>query len=227
MKKSGWIGPFLSIVVLACSETTPPTTSISPATTIVTPSSTDAVTTTSSSLAAAPWAAAPLTAADVGVLAAEWEEAENQASCAALAPSGGIAGATPRAANFSGGWAVAWDAPDGPGMAADGTFCEDCGRSAVGVAGAGVAAVEADVRAWPNVIEWNDRSLAGYGVEGSVAGSLDPAATSNSDSPTVLAYLAVTGQDCLYSIWSRRGETELLDVINRLRFVSGLGSPAG
>jgi hypothetical protein len=214
-------------VVLACSETTPPTTATPPATTIAAPPTTDAVTTTSGSQAA-PWAsAAPLSAVDVPVLAAEWEQAENRASCAALAPSGGVAGATPRGANFSGGWAVAWDAPDGPGMAADGTFCEDCGRSAVGVAGAGVAAVESDVRAFPNLIEWDDGSLAGYGIEGSIAGAVDDAATTDGDSATQLAFLSVAGQDCLYNVWSRRSEAELLDVIGRLRYVEGLGAPAG
>ncbi|MGH8959147.1 MAG: hypothetical protein ACRDVK_10810 [Acidimicrobiia bacterium] len=229
MRKSGWIGPFLFILVLACSDTTPPTTTPSPATTIAAPPSTAAVTTSApSDLPVAPWAsAAPLSAVDVPVLAAEWEQAENQTTCAALTPSGGIAGATPRGANFSGGWAVAWDATDGPGMAADGTFCEDCGRSAVGVAGAGVAAVESDVRAWPNVMEWNDGSLAGYGIEGSITGAVDDAATTSGDSATQLAFLSVAGQECLYNVWSRRSEVELLDVIGRLRFVEGLGSPDG
>ncbi|HKZ20527.1 MAG TPA: hypothetical protein VJQ57_10485 [Acidimicrobiia bacterium] len=228
MKKSGWIGPFLFIVVLACSNPTPPTTTASAATTIAAPSTTAAASTTVAALEPPPWnSAPPLAAAEVPVLATEWGEAENRENCAALAPSGGIGGATPRPANFSGGWAVAWDAPEGPGMAADGTFCEDCGRSAVGVAGAGVAAVEAEVRAFPNVIEWNDGSLLGYGVEGSVAGAVDDAATTGGDSATQLAFLSVTGQNCLYNVWSRRSETELLDVIGRLRFVEGLGAPSG
>ena len=161
------------------------------------------------------------------VLISEWSEADNRSSCAALAASSGIADATPRAATFSGGWALAWDAPDGPGMAADGSFCEDCGRSAVGIAGAGVGAEEAVIRSWPNVIEWADGSLAGYGEEGSLGGAevvTDPQ-TSGADSPTQLAYLAVAGQGCLYNIWSRRSESELIDVINRLRFVEGLGAP--
>lgn len=227
MRKFGWIGPFLFIVVFACSETTPPTTTPPPPTTIAAPPTTAAVTTTSGSMIA-PWASSPpLSTADVPVLAAEWEQAENRDSCSALAPSGGVTGATPRGANFSGGWAVAWDAPDGPGMAADGTFCEDCGRSAVGVAGTGVSAVESEVRAFPNVIEWDDGSLAGYGVEGSVAGVVDDAATTAGDSATQLAFLAVAGQECLYNIWSRRSEAELLDVISRLRFVEGLGAQAG
>ena len=91
----------------------------------------------------------------------------------------------------------------------------------------GVAAVEAEVRAFPNVTEWNDGSLIGYGVEGSVAGAVDDAATTGGDSATQLAFLSVTGQNCLYNVWSRRSETELLDVIGRLRFVEGLGAPSG
>ncbi|HEY7583476.1 MAG TPA: hypothetical protein VIB78_07660 [Acidimicrobiia bacterium] len=228
MKKSGWIGPFLFIVVLACSNPTPPTTTAAAAPTIAAPPTTAGVSTTIATLEPAPWTSAPpLAAAEVPVLATVWGEAENREGCAGLAPSGGIAGATPRPASFSGGWAVAWDAPDGPGMAADGEFCADCGRSAVGVAGAGVAAVEAEVRAFPNVIEWEDGSLVGYGVEGSVAGALDDAATTSGDSATQLAFLSVAGQDCLYNVWSRRSETELLDVIGRLRFVEGLGAPSG
>ena len=225
MKKSGWIAPFLFMVNLACSNPAPPTTTVSATTTIAAPPTTASASTTAS-LQPAPWASAPpLAAADVPVLATEWEAAENRETCAALAPSGGIAGATPRSANFSGGWAVAWDAPSGPGMSADGMFCENCGRSAVGVAGAGVAAVAGDVLAFPNVIEWDDGSLAGYGVEGAIAGAVDDAATNSGDSATQLAFLSVAGQNCLYNVWSRRSETELLDVIGRLRFVAGLGSP--
>jgi hypothetical protein len=170
---------------------------------------------------------APIAAAEVPVMAGEWNEAENRSSCAALAPVGGVADANPRPANFAGGWAVAWDAPDGPGMSADGVFCPDCGRSAVGVAGTGAAVDETVIRSWPNVIEWNDGSVVGYGVEGSIASEIDDAATTSVDSPTMLAFLAVTGQECLYNVWSRRSEAELVDVINRLRFVEGLGAPSG
>ncbi len=163
------------------------------------------------------------------VLAEQWQAADNSASCAALSPEGGIAGATPRAANFAGGWAVAWDAPDGPGMNADGTFCENCGRSAVGVAGAGVPAEESVITSWPNVVEFDDGSIVGYGIEGAAGSELvvDDPATGAVDSPTQLAFLSVAGQDCLYNIWSRRSESELLDVIDRLRFVETLGAPGG
>jgi hypothetical protein len=112
-------------------------------------------------------------------------------------------------------------------MSAEGTYCEDCGRSAVGVAGTGALVDETVIRSWPNVIEWNDGSVLGYGVEGSISSEVDEAATTGADSPTLLAFLAIAGQDCLYNIWSRRSEAELLDVINRLRFVAGHGAPSG
>lgn len=138
-----------------------------------------------------------------------------------LAPEGGIDGATPREANFAGGWAVAWDAPDGPGMATDGSYCENCGRSAVGVAGTGAGAQEAAIRSWPNVIEYDDGSLVGYGVEGSIGAEVvvDDPVTSGGASPTQLAYISIPSSNCLYNVWSRRSESELLDVIDRLRFV--------
>ncbi|MGQ0847595.1 MAG: hypothetical protein ACT4OP_00480 [Actinomycetota bacterium] len=158
------------------------------------------------------------------VLIEQWEAAENRDGCAALSPVGGIEGGQPRAATFSGGWAVAWDAPDGPGMAADGTYCENCGRSAVGVAGAGVPADQSAVRAWPDVIEWSDGSMVGYGIEGELSDlPVTNPVTGDAASPTRLAYLVVAGEECLYNVWSRRSEAELLDVIGRLRFVEGLG----
>jgi hypothetical protein len=112
-------------------------------------------------------------------------------------------------------------------MAADGTFCPDCGRSAVGVAGAGVVALESDIRSWPNVIEYDDGSLLGYGIEGAGNLTVDNPATGSVDSPTQLAFLSIASQDCLYNIWSRRSVTELRSVIDRLRFVEGLGAPGG
>src|SRR5690349_21836485 len=74
----------------------------------------------------APWSAAPLAAADVpAVYLQQWRKADNRATCALLAPVALQArDAKPRAANFSGGWAVAYDEP---GL-----------RSAFGIAGAGV-----------------------------------------------------------------------------------------
>jgi hypothetical protein len=178
----------------------------------------------------APWSAEAIPTAEAPeVLAEQWEAAENKETCAALTP---IAmdvvepDATARAANFSGGWAVAWDRPGGPGMRADGSFCEDCGRSAFGVAGAGVEADEVAIRAWPEVIEWADGSLAGYGNEGFATDLevTDPL-TAGAVSPTKLAFIKVTGQQCLYNVWSRTSKEELLALIGRLRHVEGLGAP--
>jgi hypothetical protein len=86
---------------------------------------------------------------------------------------------------------------------------------------------EAVIRSWPNVVEFDDGSVLGYGIEGAGDLAVTDPATGAQDSPTQLAFLAVAGQECLYNIWSRRSETELLQVIDRLRFVDGLGAPAG
>ncbi|CAN5123952.1 hypothetical protein BH18ACT5_BH18ACT5_11630 [soil metagenome] len=217
----------VALFLTACSPSLSPTTTAG-ITTTAAPVTSTIPSATGAGSEPAPWGnPALLQTAAPPVLAGEWETADNSSSCAALAPEGGIAGAAPRAATFSGGWAVAWDAPDGPGMAADGTFCENCGRSAVGVAGAGVGAEESVIRSWPNVIEFDDGSIVGYGIEGGGNLVVDDPATGGVDSPTQLAFLSVTGQDCLYNIWSRRSEEELLDVIERLRFVEGLGAPTG
>ena len=104
-------------------------------------------------------------------------------------------------------------------------FAKNCGRSAVGVAGAGIAADENLIRSWPSVIDYTDGSVVGYGPEGSISGGVEAPQTVEGNSPTQLAYLMVAGQECLYNVWSRRSEVELLAVISSLRFVEGLGSP--
>jgi hypothetical protein len=210
------------LVWWACGGTAATTTSSVPSTITTTVPFT--TTTTAPPPPEASWAAAPLGEAEVEpVLIEQWNAAENRASCAALWPQG-IAVLAPEAlarkANFSGGWAIAWDRPTGPGMRADGTFCEDCGRSSFGVAGAGTTVDESVIRSWPDVIEWADGSYAGYGNEG--FGEDQGAGTSAGSSPTKLAFLAVAGQECLYNVWSRVDEEELLDIITRLRFVEGL-----
>jgi hypothetical protein len=102
------------------------------------------------------------------------------------------AGATPRAATFSGGWAVAYDLP--------------AIRSAFGVAGTG-ATIEGHIYdQWPNRIEWADGSFAEYGLEGGTG-------------PNHLAYLRIAGQRCLYNVWSRLGQEHLEFLLEQLRFV--------
>jgi hypothetical protein len=143
----------------------------------------------------APWSAAKLAADAVpSHYVKQWQRAENRATCAPLAPVdlAEHGAATPRAATFSGGWAVAYDEP---GL-----------RSAFGIAGAGIAADEAAGSIWPDEIRWADGSVARYGLEGGTG-------------PGHLAYLQVEGQGCLYNVWSKHGEAHLLALLERLRYV--------
>lgn len=146
----------------------------------------------------APWLGAPLPASSVApVYLEQWDRAANRGSCALVvfAEPGTVGqGATPRAATFSGGWAVAYDLPNL--------------RSAFGVAGAGVSAGEPAYDEWPYRMRWADGSTAGYGPEGGTG-------------PNLLAYLRITGQDCLYNVWSRLGRAHLEHLLASLRFVSG------
>lgn len=143
----------------------------------------------------APWSGAKLAAADVPPFyLRQWQRAENRATCAPVAPMdlGDGAGAVPRAATFSGGWAVAYDMPGR--------------RSAFGVAGAGVT-VDGDLYdGWENAIAWADGSHAGYGLEGGTG-------------PGHLAYLQIAGQGCLYNVWSQLGEAHLVHLLESLRLV--------
>jgi hypothetical protein len=143
----------------------------------------------------APWSAEKLAAADVPAqYVQEWRKADNRATCAPLAPLPAFvdADAKPRRANFSGGWAVAYDRPGD--------------RSAFGVAGAGVEAGGDTYDGWEGHVAWADGSHAGYGLEGGTG-------------PSHLAFLQVEGQGCLYNVWSHRGEAHLVALLQALRFV--------
>jgi hypothetical protein len=152
------------------------------------------------------------------VFATEWSRAENRSTCAAIAPDSlGTEGegAAARRANFSGGWAVAWDKPGLPGTDASGMPCATCGRGAFGVAGTGSIGdtppqVKALTNNWPNVREWADGSRAGFGPEGGRG-------------PKQLAYLYIEGQGCLYNVWSSVGPEHLDLLLSHLRFVAGAG----
>jgi hypothetical protein len=165
----------------------------------------------------APWSATALPESAVPRhLVLDWASAENQSWCSALYPAdAGVLGANgeSRSADFSGGWAVAWDLPDGPGRDAADGYCADCGRSAYGVAGAGLTGTEDDLTIWPNRIGWDDGSLAGFGLEGPD----DPG-----PGAPVLGYMVIEGQGCLYNVWSFLGEDHLLELLDSLRFVEGL-----
>lgn len=146
---------------------------------------------------APPWRQEPIPGgAAPEVYTQEWLKAENRSTCALIAPRSlgpEGAGATPRAATFSGGWAVAYDLPNL--------------RSAFGVAGTGSKAdAPGTYDRWPHVLEWDDGSKAEYGPEGG-------------QGPKQLAYVKVHGQDCLYNVWSALGREHLELLLRELRYV--------
>jgi hypothetical protein len=147
-------------------------------------------------LAAAPWSHATLPRSSLpAVFVKEWNKAENRNTCAlvAFAALPGAEHAKPRRANFSGGWAVAYDLPDQ--------------RSAFGIAGTGSRADEPSYAGWPQRRSWRDGSSAGYGPEGG-------------QGPNQLAFLKIAGQECLYNVWSRISREHLEQLLEQIRFVN-------
>ena len=143
----------------------------------------------------APWTGPSLQWSELpAVYQTQWQKADNRRTCAAIAPRslGQGAGAAPRAATFSGGWAVAYDTPSI--------------RSAFGVAGTGSKASDPAYSDWPYARRWSDGSSAEYGPEGG-------------SGPNQLAYLRIAGQECLYNIWSRLSRQHLELLLDQLRFV--------
>lgn len=146
-------------------------------------------------LPVAPWLGRRLSDSEVpAVFTQQWALANNRDSCALIAPIalGPGAEAVPRAATFSGGWAVAYDRP---GL-----------RSAFGIAGTSVPASGPAYDEWPYTRRWSDGSSAGYGPEGGTG-------------PSQLAYLRIAGQSCLYNVWSNVGREHLEFLLEQLRFV--------
>ena len=146
----------------------------------------------------APWKAQPIPSSSVPpVYLNVWRVAENKSRCALIAPvslSAEDSAAVSRKATFSGGWAVAYDLPQL--------------RSAFGIAGSGSNAWDPDTYAkWPHNISWPDSSTAGYGPEAGTG-------------PNWLAYVKIPGQQCLYNVWTRRGQAHLEKIIESLRFVA-------
>lgn len=167
----------------------------------------------------APWSANELSQEEVPkVLVTQWQNSEVKGFCSALYPGASVTpGAEVRGANFGGGWAVAWDLPEGKGRTPSGEYCEDCGRGAFGVAGAFGRADGGETEVWINQVSWPDGSKAGYGYEALGDGSLGE---------PHLMYLLIAGEGCLYNVWSFRGEIHLLRLVEDLRLVEGLrGSP--
>ena len=147
---------------------------------------------------------------------AEWRKAANRESCAplALAADGGVL-ARDRRANFSSGWAVAFDSPTV--------------RSAYGFAGTGLLPEDDTTdhaykvgiirRQWPHgrsPAGLPAGSFAGYGREGARAYS---SANPQGRGQHSLAYLRIPGQACLYNVWSRVSRAHLEGLLDSLRMV--------
>ena len=143
---------------------------------------------------AAPWQGNAVAASAAPAVYTEvWSKAENRETCALVAlTQHGQSGATPRAATFSGGWAVAYDLPNQ--------------RSAFGIAGTGVEPTADTYDAWPHKRTWADGSRVGYGPEAHTG-------------PNQLAYLRIAGQRCLYNVWSRLSVEHLESLLEGIRFV--------
>jgi hypothetical protein len=143
-----------------------------------------------------PWETAPATGRSTPrIYVSEWKKAENRNRCQPLVLFGAERelGVKTRRAEFAGGWAVAYDLPSE--------------RSTFGIAGTGL---DLDSKGstfnFPNTITWNEGSSVSYGLEGGTG-------------PGYLAYLKVSGQSCLYNIWSKRGKIHLEHLISSLRQV--------
>lgn len=215
----------LSLIAGACGSAAPTTSTAVP--TAPTTATTDTVTTTTlasqvePAVEPAPWVDPSLTLSDVEqVLADQWNSAANRRWCSALFPADvGVidAGGRIRSANFSGGWAIAWDRDAGPGREPTGEYCPDCGRGAFGIAGAGLRASGDEASRAPNTLVWADGSTGGFGPEGG------PDAP---DGAPILMTLLINGEGCVYNVWSFLGEEHLLSLTRELRFVETLrGEP--
>lgn len=159
----------------------------------------------------APWGGARLPEANASVVVSEWRRSENRATCAPMsfATLSAGEGAIPRRANFSGGWAAAWDRNGLPGKDASGNPCTSCGRSAFGIAGTGSSG-STDRYRWPNAEMYRDGSRASWGLEGG-------------SGPAWLASVEVAGQGCVYNVWSNVSESHLRQLISAMRFVEVKG----
>ena len=177
------------------------------------PSAASASASPSASTSAEPASGAePIAAA---LVRAEWRKADNRETCAPIAfTTDGGAPATARRANFSGGWAVAFDTPQV--------------RSAYGVAGPGVldsdtaptaAQAERLGGQWPEfdtLPALPQPAFAGYGIEG---GGAYPQDNPEGRGLNSLAYVRVGGQRCTYNVWSRLGRAHLETLLRSLRML--------
>ena len=160
-----------------------------------------------------PWAQDKLPESAARVAVTEWRKAENRSGCAALgfADIGEIgADARPRRADFYGGWAVAWDKKGLAGTDGSGSDCATCGRSAFGIAGAGVTVDGTPFERFAHQITYSDGGRVGYGGEGFSASET-----------RLLADVQVPGQTCLYQVWTNQGVEHMELLLQSLRLVKG------
>jgi hypothetical protein len=142
----------------------------------------------------------------------QWAKSGVRWQCAPLGITPAMAGgATPRPADFSDGWSVAFDRNDL--------------RSAYGIAGTGIRdahMVSHEERTrrlslqWPLVKQLQfgrQLAVAGYGIEGA-----KPYSAENPDGvgESSLAYVYVGGQSCLYNVWSKLGRQHLEKLLTNL-----------
>ncbi|HYO77802.1 MAG TPA: hypothetical protein VE010_15180 [Thermoanaerobaculia bacterium] len=159
--------------------------------------------------AMAPWNANPAIAAPPVVLT-EWSKAENRATCAPMtfaAFGERASGGTPRRANFSGGWGVAWDVPGLPGRDATGRSCATCGRGVFGISGAGITVGEdEDAVGFPYRVDYAGKNWAGWALEGETG-------------PNWLGQVRVDDQQCIYYVWSFLGREHVEELVRNVRRV--------
>ena len=167
-----------------------------------------------STLPAAPWASEriALTEAPASIVRA-WESAENRGTCAPIAPRdfGAAAGARARVTELHGGWAVEFDRRGLPGVGRDGEPCDTCGRGVFGIAGTSLTPedlVAYDSGESAPLPTYSDGSYAELEMEGEGGVGEGAAAT-----------LTVTGQGCVYEVWSFLGADHVDELVRELRLV--------
>ncbi len=143
----------------------------------------------------------------------EWGRAENRRDCPPIAfTSDGGVPASSRRAEFSGGWAVAFDTRRV--------------RSAYGVAGPSIIALDRQAsaaqrlrlrRQWPEFMALPALprlAFAGYGLAGAEPYPHDDPESRGRQS---LAYVRMGGAGCTYNVWSRMGRAHLEALLRSLR----------
>lgn len=187
-----------STVVTAASETIVPAAQITPTFDLAT-------------LPTAPWSAPPMAAHEAPrqILSA-WENADNRDSCAPLATRtlGAAEGARARTSELSGGWLVEFDRPGLPGIDRQGRECDTCGRSVFGIAG---TSMEPEALLSPDADALTPTYSDGSHAEVEVV---------DADGESVASVtFTISGQSCVYEVWSLLGPDHLAELVAGLRLV--------